>query len=55
MAIRTLPTLTLFSILLYNYIVHTGQFDFLLWSVYISGLVLAVYTIFSQPGGIMGY
>lgn len=55
MAVRTLPILTIFSILLYNYILYTGQIDFLLKSVYIAGLVLAVYTILSQSGGISGY
>ena len=55
MAFRTLPILTIFSIILYNYIIITKQKEFLLLSVYFSGVVLALYTIFSQEGGVVGY
>ena len=52
---RTLPLLIIFSILLYNYIITSNQIAFLLFTVYLAGIVLALVTIFTQPGGITGY
>lgn len=54
MATRTLPLLALFSIILYNYIDATGGKRLLLNSVYIAGVLLALYTVYMQ-GGIGGF
>ena len=53
-ALRTLPLLTLFAIILYNYIDETGGVGLLINAIYIAGIVLAVYTVYMQ-GGLGGY
>ena len=54
MATRTLPLLTLFALILYNYIDSIGDTHVLLNAIYIAGVVLAAYTIYIE-GGIAGY
>ena len=53
-AFRTLPILTLFAIVLYNYIDEVDGRDCLIDAIYIAGIILALYTIFMQ-GGLSGY
>lgn len=50
MALKTIPLLVVFSIVLYNYICLTKEKQLLIKSIYLSGIVLAVYTILSQGG-----
>lgn len=50
MALKTIPLLVIFSIVLYNYICITKEKKFLINSIYLSGIVLAVYTIMIQGG-----
>lgn len=54
MATRTLPLLTIFALILYNYVDDIGDVHILLGTIYIAGIVLAAYTIFIE-GGIDGY
>lgn len=54
MAVRTLPLLTLFALVLYNYIDEIKDPRVLIGSIYIAGIVLALYTIYMQ-GGLGGY
>ena len=53
-ALRTLPLLTVFAIILYNYIVEIDGKKLLVDAIYIAGIVLGIYTIAMQ-GGIDGY
>lgn len=55
MALRTLPLLTLFALILFNYLDHIRNGKKVLIScIYIAGIALAVYTIYMQ-GGLGGY
>ena len=54
MALRTLPLLTVFAIILYNYIDEVDGKKLLVDAIYIAGIALGVYTIAMQ-GGIGGY
>lgn len=53
-ALRTLPLLTVFAIILYNYIVEIDGEKLLVDAIYIAGITLGIYTIVMQ-GGIGGY
>lgn len=53
-ALRTLPLLTVFAIILYNYIVEIDGEKLLVDAIYIAGIALGIYTIAMQ-GGIGGY
>lgn len=54
MALRTLPLLTIFAIILYNYIDEIDGKDLLVRAIYVAGIGLAIYTIYMQ-GGLGGY
>lgn len=54
MATRTLPLLTVFTLILYNYVDSTKDTRSLVRAIYAAGIVLALYTILKQ-GGIGGY
>lgn len=54
MAVRTLPLLTVFALILYNYIDEIKDPRVLIGSIYIAGIALALYTIYMQ-GGLGGY
>ena len=54
MATRTLPLLTIFAFILYNYVDSIGSSNALINAIYIAGIVLALYTILLQ-GGFNGY
>lgn len=54
MAVRTLPLLIVFALILYNYIDEIKDPRVLIDSIYIAGIVLALYTIYMQ-GGLGGY
>ena len=51
MAYFTLPLLTLFSFITFNYLYLTNQEFYMLKLLYYSGVLLAVYIIFTEPGG----
>ena len=54
MALRTLPLLTVYALILYNYIVEINGEKLLVGAIYLAGIVLSIYTITMQ-GGIGGY
>ena len=54
MATRTLPLLTIFALITYNYVDAIGDSAALIRAIYIAGIVLALYTITMQ-GGLSGY
>lgn len=54
MAFKTLPLLSVFCFVLWNFIVASNRQESLIFSIYVSGLILAVYTVYMQ-GGLGGY
>ena len=54
-AFKTLPMLMLFCVAIYNYIKITKQIDYFIYTIYMCGIILAIYTMISQSGGILGY
>lgn len=51
MAYYTLPLLFLFTFVTFNYLFQTKQNIFMLKLLYYSGIMLALYIVFTEPGG----